>query len=88
MRQISLITYIIAGVNSYSLTSLSFSLSTGIIKTKKKTVCYITGEMQVQSSLSSEDSYKAETLKTPSVNVKYLLMEPIHHQWLDFFYVK
>lgn len=44
--------------------------------------------MQVQSSLSSEDSYKAETLKTPSVNVKYLLMEPIHHQWLDFFYVK
>lgn len=71
MRQVSVSSYIIAAINICTLTSLSFSLSTEAINTKTKRLYY----WENASAMSSEDCYKAETLETPSVNVKHLRIE-------------
>lgn len=74
LRQLTVITYIIAAITSHSLTSLAYILS--LLKTKKKKACHMeTGKHKIllpKVSLVRKItlSYKALIPEIPPINVK------------------
>lgn len=75
------VTYVIAAINSFSLTSLYFILSLQINKTKKKQLVSITEKLESTKTRRLScggkltDRYKALIAETPCINVKYVFLK-------------